>query len=397
MSNATEARFMTTPRSQPGAPAGHPRRALPLRCPRSTTAPARQKFRFAGLIFGVILWFLLSGAANSQGMCSGSDKSKWTNCVAQVTTPKEQKYIGEFRNGKQTGKGAYIYPHGLKYEGDFINGHYNGQGTLTQPDGAKYVGKFLNSKENGEGIEYGADGEVLRSGFWKDGVFVKDMTNLSPPLPKQRTTTPKTEDEVLPADFMAWLSESPNRTHLFSELTNFLIKNGVMHVVPTWQLLIQEADPYPSSEKCPIEIYIIPPRELWNNVVPTLRLIRSNVVPVVGPVRILSGYRSPKFNECNGGSKNSSHMTFSAFDVTPIQFSDVEAVFRKMCERWARIPSLKFGLGTYFDPKNLTKNLTARFHVDTSKVHGRRTWGYDYTNKTSYCNRMLPIMTPAPI
>ena len=55
--------------------------------------------------------------------------SKWTNCVGQVTTPKGQKYIGEFRSGKRTGKGAYIYPHGLKYEGDFVNGRYNGQGT----------------------------------------------------------------------------------------------------------------------------------------------------------------------------------------------------------------------------------------------------------------------------
>ena len=175
------------------------------------------------------LWVLFSGAASAETKCYGSDKSKWTNCVGQVTTPKGQKYIGEFRNGKQTGKGAYIYPHGLKYEGDFINGHYNGQGTLTQPDGAKYVGKFLNSKENGQGIEYGADGAVLRSGFWKDGIFVKDMTNLSPPLPKQGITTPKTEGDVLPADFMAWLSESPDRTHLFSELTNFLIKNPAGH------------------------------------------------------------------------------------------------------------------------------------------------------------------------
>lgn len=332
------------------------------------------------------LWVLFSGAASAETKCYGSDKSKWTNCVGKVTTPKGQKYIGEFRSGKRTGKGAYTYPHGLKYEGDFVNGHYNGQGTLTQPDGTKYVGAFLNDTKNGAGIEYGADGMVLRAGMWVDGSFVYGAADILPPAPAPRRTFAEASGEAPPARFIDWLSKSENRNHQYAELEEFLSRNGVMNVVPTWQLLIPDVDS--SSEKCPVETYVFPPKELWHNVVPTLQLIRSDVIPVVGAISIKSGYRSPTFNKCVGGAKNSVHTTFSALDVGPIEYSDVEQVFRKMCERWARLPTVKFGLGAYFDPKNPTGNAIARFHVDTSKVLGRRTWGYDYTYKSSYCNRL---------
>ena len=154
-------------------------------------------------IFGLILWFLLSSAANSQGICSGSDKSKWTNCVGTVTTPKGQKYIGEFQNGERTGKGSYIYPHGLKYEGDFVNGRYNGQGTLSQPDGSKYVGTFLNDVANGDGTDFGMDGAVLRSGLWKDGVFFKGTAEISPRAAEQSATAFNDKQYKIETSYMA--------------------------------------------------------------------------------------------------------------------------------------------------------------------------------------------------
>ena len=332
------------------------------------------------------LWLLFSGTAIAETKCDGSDKSKWTNCVGEVTTPKGQKYIGEFRGGKRTGKGAYTYPHGLKYEGDFVNGRYNGQGTLSQPDGSKYVGTFENDVANGDGTEFGVDGAVLRAGLWKDGFFFKGATDISPRAAEQGVTAAGINGVPPPVDFMGWLSESADRNQHYVELTEFLTQNGVINVVPTWQLLIPDTDL--SSEKCPVETYVFPPQALWHNVVLTLRLIRSDVIPVVGALSIKSGYRSPMFNKCVGGAKNSVHTTFSALDVGPIEYSDVEQVLRKMCERWARLPTVKFGLGAYFNPKNPTGNAIARFHVDTSKVLGRRTWGYDYTYKSSYCNRL---------
>ena len=60
-----------------------------------------------------------------------------------------------------------------KYEGEFRDGKPNGQGRLTWPDGKKYVGEFKHDKLDGQGIEYRADGSVLRSGIWEDGILVR--------------------------------------------------------------------------------------------------------------------------------------------------------------------------------------------------------------------------------
>ena len=138
------------------------------------------------------------------------------------------------------------------------------------------------------------------------------------------------------------------------------------------------------TERCPIDPFVIPSRELWGNVVPTLRFVRDKIVPTIGTVKIVSGYRPPEFNKCIGGAPKSAHMSFSAFDMVQVDHDDnVEPIFRKLCQLWERTPErVEFGLGTYFDANLPKMNSTGRFHVDT---WGRRTWGFDYTYKSSYC------------
>jgi len=46
-----------------------------------------------------------------------------------------KKYVGEFKDGKEHGKGTYTYPDGVKYEGEWKDGKEHGHGTLTTPDG----------------------------------------------------------------------------------------------------------------------------------------------------------------------------------------------------------------------------------------------------------------------
>ena len=46
-------------------------------------------------------------------------------------------------------------------------------GNFTFTDGRKYVGDFRDGKTNGEGTEYRADGSILRSGIWENGVFIR--------------------------------------------------------------------------------------------------------------------------------------------------------------------------------------------------------------------------------
>ncbi len=192
-------------------------------------------------------------------------------------------------------------------------------------------------------------------------------------------------DENLPTRFTTWLSESENRQSAYVELDNLLEKNGVKDIVPTWQLLIP--DEQYSSHECPIESFVIPPKALWPNAISTLKLVRALVIPALGPVRVVSGYRPPEFNRCIGGAKSSVHMTFSAFDLVTVQPGDVERLFRTMCKTWGRAPpDSKFGFGAYFDPRTANSNPDGRFHVDS---FGRRTWGFDYTSKSSYCLKPL--------
>jgi hypothetical protein len=127
--------------------------------------------------------------------CPGAYNAKWTNCVGTVKLSSGAEYVGEWRDGQANGQGTFMWPDGRKYMGEFRDSKYNGQGIYTWPDGGRYVGEFRNSRRsghgiqtypsgakcigewtdgqaNGQGIEYGADGNVERSGIWENGVFI---------------------------------------------------------------------------------------------------------------------------------------------------------------------------------------------------------------------------------
>ena len=150
-----------------------------------------------------VLAMLLAGMSSSAAAaeakelppCPGTyNNATWTNCVGEValssgrtylgefrdgkyngpgtfTTPDGQFYVGEYKDGKPNGRGTHRFRSGEKYVGEFSDGRYHGQGTFTFPDGRKYVGEYKDGKPNGQGIEHRADGTVLRSGIWENGVF----------------------------------------------------------------------------------------------------------------------------------------------------------------------------------------------------------------------------------
>ena len=50
-------------------------------------------------------------------------------------TTANGNYVGEFRNGKESGQGTYTFRNGKRYVGEWRDGKFNGQGTLYLPDG----------------------------------------------------------------------------------------------------------------------------------------------------------------------------------------------------------------------------------------------------------------------
>lgn len=58
-----------------------------------------------------------------------------------------------------------------------------------------------------------------------------------------------------------------------------------------------------------------PPRELWDRIVPTLRVMEALREELGKPCRILSSYRSPAYNRAVGGVPLSQHVDFTALDI----------------------------------------------------------------------------------
>jgi hypothetical protein len=170
--------------------------------------------------------------------------------------------------------------------------------------------------------------------------------------------------------FAAWEHETAGRAGDVHAFELFLKRQGVAGILPTSQLLLDAS----SWRACGEEPYSLPPRELWANVVPTLRFIRQHVVPALGPVAAVSGYRSPELNACAGGAPKSAHALYYALDLTPLEVTDRNKMIAEVCQIHARYgAAAHVGLGFYSG---------LRFHVDT---HGYRLWGTDYHAATSPC------------
>lgn len=58
----------------------------------------------------------------------------------------DDKYIGDYVNGKKNGIGIYIFANGEKYEGEFKDDMFHGNGTYYYLDGTKKEGVFENDE-----------------------------------------------------------------------------------------------------------------------------------------------------------------------------------------------------------------------------------------------------------
>ena len=60
-------------------------------------------------------------------------------------------YEGQFKDGKQHGKGKYTAPDGYQYDGQWVNGVIQGKGKAKFPNGSVYEGEFKDGLFHGWG------------------------------------------------------------------------------------------------------------------------------------------------------------------------------------------------------------------------------------------------------
>ncbi|MBD3728847.1 MAG: hypothetical protein IE933_04000 [Sphingomonadales bacterium] len=186
------------------------------------------------------------------------------------------------------------------------------------------------------------------------------------------------------SSFEIWLAEDSQRPREYAEFERFLARHGVAGVVPNWQLLRTDVN---DRSGCPRPAFFMPPRDQWQHIVPSLRLLRDHLIPRIGSLEVVSAYRTEAFNECVGGASRSKHLGFRALDLVAPGSADKRQMFATLCRLQAELgPGSKFGLGAYFDPASPSRNSTGRFHVD---VEGYRSWGSSQHADSSGCRTLL--------
>lgn len=184
------------------------------------------------------------------------------------------------------------------------------------------------------------------------------------------------QDEI---GYRLWYGRAAWRPIYVRAFHNYLTTYGVGGVVPTWQLLRTATH----WQRCNAEPFEIPPTTDWPNIVATLRFIREQIVPVIGPVEAVSVYRNPALNVCAGGAETSTHREMGAVDMVPLRPVTREALMTLLCNIHQAHPGDPVGLGFY-------KGL--RFHIDARK---HREWGTSGARGGFGCAAVL-VEGPAP-
>ncbi len=182
------------------------------------------------------------------------------------------------------------------------------------------------------------------------------------------------------AAFRRWASADRARAGEVRAFDAFIRRAGYADLVPSWTLLRTERAYRPGCSSPP---FAIPPRAQWPHILPALHIARTQVVPVIGPIRVDSAWRPPDVNRCSGGASRSQHLAFGAVDFVPVSQTDTSTTMQRLCARWQRHGrQARWGLGAYLDPARPDQNRIGRFHVDAA---GWRTWGFDFHRVSSAC------------
>jgi hypothetical protein len=192
--------------------------------------------------------------------------------------------------------------------------------------------------------------------------------------------------------YRSWFLAAPWRASQVKQFNDYLAIYQVAGIVPTWQLFRTAT----AWKDCGGQPFEIPPTSEWPHIVQTLRYIHDYVIPAVGPVEPVSGYRNPSLNQCAGGAPESAHKTYSAIDLVPLRPITREELMKALCVSHSEHGApYNAGLGFY---------AYLRFHIDSTKF---RRWNMDpavaalcpaivHPEDIANVGQPLPSSAPAP-
>lgn len=99
----------------------------------------------------------------------------------------------------------------------------------------------------------------------------------------------------------------------FGDFVSFIEGLELEHFAPDEFLYLGSGHNSPGAKCSGKNNY--PPRELWENIAPTARLIDRLRARLGRPIAITNAYRAPEYNSCIGGVAKSQHKRFSAVDI----------------------------------------------------------------------------------
>lgn len=184
------------------------------------------------------------------------------------------------------------------------------------------------------------------------------------------------------ADYQAWLNERTQNRQNATDYQRFLSYYLGANNVPPMRELLTTAR---SWQECGYDPYQVPPKELWGQMLPTIRLYNElkqrGILPAHTQIR--SVYRNPDLNRCAGGAVGSKHMTNGAMDIWVPDYEvgswQLYNVQNKLCQFWITNGERhRFGLGIY---------ATGAIHLDTQ---GYRKWGGQFSQLGSPCRYNPP-------
>jgi hypothetical protein len=107
----------------------------------------------------------------------GSTKKSSPKIKESIDKPFEK--ISTCEGKKDSCYGQYVFLNGDRYIGNFKNGKQSGIGTYYYFDGSIYVGEFKDDKRSGSGTLFNPNGTINQQGLWREDEFVQTQ---SPPV-----------------------------------------------------------------------------------------------------------------------------------------------------------------------------------------------------------------------